>query len=386
MISKRYRPAVIAGLTMAVMSGPLLAYPANATTRTPAPAVDAADSAPREADRRTAATFARIAEDVLSRRTQALVQGRGGSQDSTAKTRMSVRLKKDEDAALRSLRSRKSRLAALGEAYTDAKTRVVVERATVTGRTATVRATASSTLTYKKVRGDEPDTTAFSTRQELTFAATRNGWELTSVTSRDNGPVAVDEPPTARVKTVKDDGKQYPSGTPASTAYPTRPTPRKTGGAYDYSAMARYTEKYWRTYNTAYRQFNGAGGDCTNFVSQALKAGGWKSVPGTSSDYRNWWYDGARQSGSWVGVNEWAWFTLSNRRAPNLTNVYQLDVGDVLQVDFDRNGSKDHSMMVTYRDRRGMPYLTYHSTDTYRRSLASIIASYPNARYFAYRT
>lgn len=380
MISKRYRPAVVAGLTVAVMSGSTLAYPANA---------DTVDSAPRKADRETVDTFARIAEDVLSRRTRALVEGHAGadrSGDGAATTRMSSRLKKDESAALRALQSRKSRLARLGEAYTDADTRVVVDRATITGRTATVQVTASSTLTYKKLRGDEPKNTAFSTRQELKLTGAGNGgWELASITSRDSGPVAVDEPSTARVATV-DDGTQYPDGTPASTKAPARPAPRKTGGAYAYSAMARYAEKYWHTYNPAYRKFNGTGGDCTNFVSQALKAGGWKPVPGTASDYRKWWYDGSRQSTSWIGTNEWAWFTLSNRRAPNLTNVYQMDVGDVLQMDFDKNGSKDHSMMVTYRNSRGMPYLTYHSTDTYRRSLASIIASYPNARYFAYRT
>ncbi|WP_030559941.1 amidase domain-containing protein [Streptomyces aureocirculatus] len=378
MISKRCRPAVVAGLTVAVMSGSTLAYSAHA---------DTAPTEPRKADRETADTFARIAEDVLSRRAEALVQGHGAADAGASTSHMSHRLKKDEAAALQSLRARKSRLVRLGEAYTDADTRVVVDRATIAGRTATVQVTASSTLTYKKLRGDEPSTTAFTTRQELKLTGTKGGdWELTSIASRDTGPVAVVEPLTAGTKTVKDDGKQYPDGTPASTKVPTSPTPKKTGGSYNYSAMARYAEKYWRDYNPAYARFNGAGGDCTNFLSQALKAGGWKHVPGSASDYRNWWHDGTRQSTSWVGTNEWAWFTLSNRRAPNLTNVYQLGVGDVLQMDFDKNGSKDHSMLVTYRNSRGMPYLTYHSTDTYRRSLASIIASYPNARYFAYRT
>ncbi|MFH8609826.1 amidase domain-containing protein [Streptomyces sp. NPDC018029] len=372
----------MAGVTAAVASGSLLVSPAHA---------DAVDSKPRKADREQVAVFARIADDILSRRTEALVEkrtARGGSDAGAATVRMSGRLKKDEDAALRDLRTRKSRLAKLGEAYTKADTRVAVERATITGRTATVEVTSSSTLTYKKVRGDEPATTAFSTRQELKLAGTKDGgWKLTAITSRDNGPAAVNEPSVARVNTVDDDGNQYPDGTPASTRRPSTPMPSgKTAGSYDYAAMARYAEKYWYNYNPSYRKFNGAGGDCTNFVSQALYAGGWKAVPGSAYDYRNWWYDATKQSTSWVGVNELAWFTLSNRRAPNLANVYQMDVGDVLQVDFDKNGSKDHTMMVTYRNGRGMPYLTYHSTDTYRRSLASVIASYPDARYFAYRT
>ncbi|MFD3697050.1 amidase domain-containing protein [Streptomyces sp. NPDC058646] len=379
MIPKRFRPAAIAALTVAMVSGSMLAYSASA------------GSGPEAADRATADTFARMADDVLSQRTQALVEdqaGKHGSGPGGGKTRMADQLKKDEDAALQSLRSRKTRLAELGEAYTGADTRVVVDRATVTGGKATVQVTEQTTLTYKKLRGDEPETTDIGTRYELTLTSKRGGkWELVSIKSKDSGPVAVNEPVAPKTNTVKDDGKQYPDGTPASTKYPAPPKPKaKNGGAYDYSAMAKYAEKHWKNYNPAYRQFNGAGGDCTNFISQALKAGGWKAVPGSSSDYRNWWYDGTRQSDSWVGANEWAWFTLSNQRAANLANVYQADIGDVVQLDFNRDGSKDHTMMVTYRSSAGMPYLTYHSTNTYRKSLASLIASYPDATYFAYRT
>ncbi|WP_412075059.1 amidase domain-containing protein [Streptomyces xanthophaeus] len=379
MIPKRFRPAAIAALTVALVSGSMLAYSASA------------GSGPAAADRATTDTFARMADDVLSQRTQALVEDQAGKQGSgqgATKTRMSAQLKKDEDAGLQSLRTRKARLAELGEAYTGADTRVVVDRATVTGGKATVQVTEQTTLTYKKLRGDEPETTDIGTRYELTLTSKRGGgWELVSIKSQDSGPVAVNEPVPAKVNTVKDDGKQYPDGTPASTKYPAAPKPKaKTGGAYDYTAMAKYAEKHWKNYNPAYRKFNGAGGDCTNFISQALKAGGWQNVPGSTSDYRNWWYDGTRQSDSWVGTNEWAWFTLSNQRAANLANVYQTDVGDIVQVDFNKDGSKDHSMMVTYRSSAGMPYLTYHSTNTYRKSLASIIASYPDATYFAYRT
>ncbi|WP_308120314.1 amidase domain-containing protein [Streptomyces bambusae] len=362
------------------MSGSWFAYSASAV------------SGPRQADRATADAFAHIADEVLSQRTQALVDGqavRHGSGRANAKTRMSAQLKKDQETAIQSLRSRKTLLAELGEAYTGADTRVAVDRAVVAGGKATVEVTEHTTLTYKKVRGDEPDTTDFRTRYELTLTSKKGGgWELTSLKSRDAGPVAVNEPVSAKANVITDDGNQYPDGTPASTKYPATAKPKvKTGGAYDYTAMAQYAEKYWRNYNPSYRKFNGAGGDCTNFISQALKAGGWKPVPGTATDYRNWWYDSSKgQSTSWVGANEWAWFTLSNQRAANLENVYQMDVGDVLQADFNKDGSKDHTMMVTYRSRAGMPYLTYHSTNTYRKSLASIIASYPDARYFAYRT
>lgn len=152
--------------------------------------------------------------------------------------------------------------------------------------------------------------------------------------------------------------------------------------------MATYAEKYWSTYNPAYPNFNGhaAGGDCTNFVSQSLKAGGWKHVPGYVYDYTRWFGNAEIQSDSFVGVNEWSWFAQNSKRTTSLAYVYQMDVGDVLQMDFEKDGSKDHTMIVTYRSAQGVPYLTYHSANTYRRSLASIIASEPNSYYYAYRT
>ncbi|MFB0629615.1 amidase domain-containing protein [Streptomyces sp. M-16] len=379
MIPKRFRLAAGAALTVGVVTAGLLASSASA------------ESGPKAADRKTVDTFGRLAGDVLSQRSDALVEDQGGHRNSgrnAAKSRMSAQLAKDEDSALSSLKSRRTRLADLGEAYTKADTKVTVEKATVTGGKATVEVTEQTTLTYKKLRGDEPATTDFRTRYELKLTSKKGGaWELNSIKSQENGPVAVNEPVAAKANVVKDDGNQYPDGTPASTKYPAPAKPKaKTGGAYDYAAMAKYAEKYWSNYNPAYRKFSGAGGDCTNFISQALKAGGWKAVPGSTSDYRNWWYDGAKQSDSWVGANEWAWFTLSNQRAANLANVYQTDVGDIVQVDFNKDGSKDHSMMVTYRSSAGMPYVTYHSTNTYRKSLASLIASYPDAVYYAYRT
>lgn len=144
MIPKRFRPAAIAALTVVVASGSMLAYSATAVP------------GPREADRATADAFGRMASDVLSQRTQALVEDHAGHRNSgqtSTKTRLSAKLKKDEDAAVASLRSRKTRLAELGEAYTAADTRVVVDKATVTGGKAVVQVTEQTTLTYKKVRG-----------------------------------------------------------------------------------------------------------------------------------------------------------------------------------------------------------------------------------------
>ncbi|MFC5723939.1 amidase domain-containing protein [Streptomyces gamaensis] len=371
-----FRPAVGAAVTVA-LSAVLL----------PVTATSASAAEPGTADSATAKSFARIADAVLAQRSEALVDAaktRAAGSFSDGKVRIAASLKRSEDSALSSLRKRKQRLNALGEAYSAADTTTTVEKTTVKNGRATVQVTETTRFTYKKVRGDEPTTTGFTAHHELSFTGKSGKWELTGIRPTDNGPAAINEPRTAATS----DTGALPTGTPASTSrWSARPQPKDLrAGGYDYAAMADYAEKYWRNYNPAYRKFNDAGGDCTNFISQALAAGGWKQEPGGAEDFRKWWYNSKGEATSWVGANEWSWYALSSKRVTSLSNVFQMDVGDIMQMDFDGDGSKDHSMMVTYRSRAGVPYLTYHSTNTYRKSVASIIASYPDAVYYAYRT
>lgn len=344
-------------------------------------------------DPATRATFQRLADAVFTDRTDALVDHKENPGHAPLTSRfsgdvqLSSSLEDKEDSALSSLRSRKSRLATLGEQYSSAKTSVSLDKTRVQHRHATVQVTETTTLTYKKVNGDEPKTTGFQAHHELTFKADRQGdWQLTGIRDTDDGYIAVNQvaKPSA-APTVADTGT--PEAVRSATTWPAPAKPKNlSAGTYNYKAMAAYAEKYWSRYNPAYPDYNPGGGDCTNFVSQSLKAGGWKDVTGSSSDFHKWFSNSTAQSDSWVGVNEFSWFALSSKRVTGLANVYQLDVGDVLQMDFDKDGSKDHSMIVTYRSSQGVPYLTYHSTNTFRRSVASIVASYPNSAYYAYRT
>lgn len=349
-------------------------------------------------DRATKATFQRLADAVFADRTQSLVDGAGGGPQQahprrtsgfTGQVRLSAAQAREEGATLDALRARKSRLARLGEKYRGASTEVVLDGATLTGRRATVDVTETTSLTYEKAEPGRPGTTGFQAHHRLTFQADRDdAWQLTDVRDTDDGYLAVNQVarPSVAAPATSDDP---PSATRSATTRPAPANPKNfTATGYDYAAMATYATKYWSRYNPDYPDFSdaGAGGDCTNFVSQALKAGGWQHVPGYTTDFHKWFGNAEIQSDSFVGVNEFSWFALSSKRATSLANVYQMDVGDVLQLDFDRDGSKDHSMIVTSRSRQGVPYLTYHSTDTYNRSVASIVASYPSAAYYAYRT
>ncbi|WP_406470455.1 amidase domain-containing protein [Streptomyces sp. NBC_01615] len=348
-------------------------------------------------DPSTRATFQQLADAVFTDRTDTLVDNGKTRQNTSLASRfsgdvrLSSALSREENSALSQLQGRKSRLASLGEKYSSANTSVALDRTRVKGRHATVDVTETTTLTYEKAQGNEPKTTGFQAHHKLTFKADRKGdWQLTGIRDTDAG-VAVNQVAATTFVAAPNtaDDNNPPTAARSATTWPAQAKAKNfSATGYDYKAMAAYAAKYWKNYNPAYPDFNGhgAGGDCTNFVSQSLKAGGWKHVPGYTYDFHKWFGNSDIQSDSFVGVNEFSWFALSSKRVAGLTNVYQLDVGDVLQMDFNKDGSKDHTMIVTYRSPQGVPYVTYHSTNTYNRSVASIVASYPNAAYYAYRT
>jgi hypothetical protein len=404
--SYRRATALVLGVTL------LAALPPAATAHA---TESAAAGTPAEADRtvdaETTDDFATLADAVLTRRTSALLDG----SQATRRTAAALPLKGDvhvtsglaraEDTATDVLRDRRARLAALDEAYTAAETEVDVDEVRVTGDRATAQVTETTMLTYKKIEGEEPPTTGFQAKHELTFAAAPDGtWELTGFTPLDEeGPAAInsvvdtaeDSGPTTTGTAEEpiDEGGEpetdgpAPQETMAGSTQPAFQAQAKVSAtaSYDYTAMAKYAEKHWKNYNSNYRKFNDVGGDCTNFISQALRAGGWKNNTGWYKSYKNWWYNSSNQTTSWINVNYWASFALHSDRAYNLDNVYKLGIGDILQMDFSGNRSKDHSMITTYKS-NGVPYLTYHSTNTYRKSVKSLVAQYPRATYYAFRT
>lgn len=62
---------------------------------------------------------------------------------------------------------------------------------------------------------------------------------------------------------------------------------------YDRSKAKAYIDTYWENYNQAYPSFHHGGGDCTNFVSQVLYAGGMPWVddknPANHKKSTNWY-------------------------------------------------------------------------------------------------
>ena len=63
--------------------------------------------------------------------------------------------------------------------------------------------------------------------------------------------------------------------------------------AYNASNAVSYADTYWSNYNPNYSNYNSIGGDCANFVSQCLVAGGMQMTDGW------YWYSYSNRSASW---------------------------------------------------------------------------------------
>ena len=171
-------------------------------------------------------------------------------------------------------------------------------------------------------------------------------------------------------------------------------------GSYNRTSAKNYALVYAYTFNSSYPDFSsaGGGGDCTNFVSQAVHYGG-ISMKGSGDGCKhevnsNEWYvepgGGLSCFGNW---SSWEWSTPwsstwpfryyhchkeNNAQSigwtinPSTADAY-LNIGDVVQLQRKSSNSWStyHTMIVTqdiYRDLM----VTYHTTDTKNKKLSDI--------------
>lgn len=134
--------------------------------------------------------------------------------------------------------------------------------------------------------------------------------------------------------------------------------------AYNGGSAANYADQYWQNYNSNYPNFSSGGTDCTNFVSQALHAGGFSmvNVGQNSSDDHNWWVQwnwfwGWQWSNSWSLVPDndsflmlhypGGWYYGQMSGTTNTGTPNGLSRGDVLYYDWTNDGDMDHSTIQT---------------------------------------
>lgn len=275
------------------------------------------------------------------------------------------------------------------------------------GDQATVEVTEDARLYYPTVPVGDPEFEEYSVPHTMTFTkGFDGGWLLNSDKIHEDltgpGPVTqLTEPHSVTASDAEDEG-QIETGSstertsetegdkPLDTDAQTAPTAARAASArYNYSNMVGYANKHWKRANTNYRTY---GSDCTNFISQAMTAGGWNTTSGgflERKDSDKWFYGSFESTTSytWAGAENWYWFAKKHsKRTKPLNNVWKLVSSDVLQADWKRDGIIDHTMIVTKRGKKGEIYLTYHTPSKHNVKLSTLLRKYPNASWYAHRT
>ena len=298
-----------------------------------------------------------------------------------------------------SIAERMRSLADLGVAYDRRSVDVVVTDIRQNGGTTTARIEESTELGFASPEPGAPASTAYQASREFTFVERSGAWILTDMILLTDGvPPLIDgaEAVAEPVPAVKG-ASSVPAGTVAEVSLARPPSPDPQGGLpkvageggtstvqYNYQAMIDYA-RYWAlSYNGSYRKWEG--NDCTNFISQALRAGGWGYVSGWYLSNDVWWYNSINQSRTWINATSWWHFTNNSGRAGRLGNVWDSLASDVIQADWNQDWYVDHTMMVTGRGGYGSLYMSYHTNNTRDRPLIEILDSDRSSYWWAWRT
>lgn len=133
--------------------------------------------------------------------------------------------------------------------------------------------------------------------------------------------------------------------------------------SYNREAAVEYAEKWWDTRNPEYRAFEL---NCTNYVSQCLRAGG-APMWGYPNVERGWWYVNQQWSFSWSVAHSLYWYlkgATTGLRAQMMESADQLMPGDVICYDFDGDGRWQHNTIVVAKDSDNMPLVNANTYDT----------------------
>lgn len=156
------------------------------------------------------------------------------------------------------------------------------------------------------------------------------------------------------------------------------PAEGRTPAEFDRDAALKYAIKYSgvrvfpgvERYNRAYRVYSFAGGDCANFVSQVLNAGGLEQGYG--------WHYTSEGSTAWVRSESLMWFLLSSgagkllykgKFAGAVTPTEEFPLGPVAALEpgdiigYEDGGELHHVAVVVGKDPKGYVTIGSHTSD-----------------------
>lgn len=145
---------------------------------------------------------------------------------------------------------------------------------------------------------------------------------------------------------------------------------------YDREKAVAYARRWAFSRNPKYFNFDGIGGDCTNFASQCLFAG---SGVMNDTPVFGWFYRSASdRTASWTGVEYFYNFLVGNAEGigdgvgpyAQEVELSALQVGDFIQLG---RATDDfyHTPVVVGFSQNGTPLVAAHSYDAFLRPLTS---------------
>ena len=158
---------------------------------------------------------------------------------------------------------------------------------------------------------------------------------------------------------------------------------------YDVNKVTEYIANNWERYNPDYPCFTGWGGDCANFVSQCLYAGGMQMVGSNASRFSNWFCrtnvaeEFSKTSSTWRGAEAfasyWSKNALEYKQFDNscfkdklaFNEIYRYsNVGYAMSF-INTNGRAYHTTIVNLKNRDGDREIRFaaHSSFNWEKSL-----------------
>lgn len=142
---------------------------------------------------------------------------------------------------------------------------------------------------------------------------------------------------------------------------------------YQREKAVAYAHQWAYGRNPAYINFNGIGGDCTNFVSQCLKAGG---APQNFTPHTGWYYRSAHdRAAAWTGVEFlYQFLTAPHATGPKakIVDLEKIEPGDIIQLSFLPH-IYSHSLFVVSKksSKENEILVASHSIDSDNRPLST---------------
>lgn len=156
--------------------------------------------------------------------------------------------------------------------------------------------------------------------------------------------------------------------------------------SYNRNNAVNYALKHAKSYNKSYGNYNGRGGDCTNFASQVLRAGGAKDgKTGYPTNY-DWSSKrsntGLKDSAAWINANSFRLYWQINARSVT-RHTSKSDAskkaakGDILNYANKKTGRSWHNAIVTDKKNNTL-YVSQHTSDRRNDNWNSISINFNN--------